>query len=73
MVRTWCMRVVGGMCGALCMYLCMGMYVWCTSSTWEWARMVCVLPMVVCMVVGMWCVCAPWCGGTAHRGGYVRR
>lgn len=63
---VWIMRVVGMVVSVVCAWCAMHLYVWATSSTWEWARMVSSVPMMVCMVLCVLCACVPW---SAHRQG----
>lgn len=61
-VLAWCARVCVLM---VCMRVCMGMYVWATTSTWAWAPLVSVVPTMVCGVVGIMVMCVH--GTHTHR------
>lgn len=67
-MRTWCVRMVGVCVSMVCMYAAMWVYVWGTSSTWVWAPVVCVVPMVVLVVGSVVCMCGTWDASTHGSG-----
>jgi ABC-type polysaccharide/polyol phosphate export permease len=56
-MRTYMVRVACALVCMVCVYAWLHVYMWATSATWEWARMVSVLPTMVLLVVGVVSLC----------------